>query len=41
MAPNLAVRHLCPNCKEDPPNIVEEFGKGDLVGSLGGPGVFD
>ncbi|GMK56109.1 hypothetical protein CspeluHIS016_0211650 [Cutaneotrichosporon spelunceum] len=29
--PNLAVRHLCPNCRTDPPNIVEEYSHGDLV----------
>lgn len=29
--PNLNVRHLCPNCREDPPNIVEEYSSGDLV----------
>lgn len=29
--PNLNVRHLCPNCRTDPPNIVEEYSKGDLV----------
>ncbi|KAK4689371.1 transcription initiation factor TFIIB, partial [Tremellales sp. Uapishka_1] len=31
VAPNLAVRHICPNCRNDPPNIVEESSKGDLV----------
>ncbi|WVR08868.1 hypothetical protein IAU60_005927 [Kwoniella sp. DSM 27419] len=29
--PNLNVRHLCPNCRSDPPNIIEEYSKGDLV----------
>jgi hypothetical protein len=32
--PNLNVRHLCPNCRIDPPNIVEEYSKGDLVRHL-------
>ena len=31
VAPNLNVRHLCPNCRNDPPNIIEEYSKGDLV----------
>lgn len=31
VVPNLAVRHLCPNCRTDPPNIVEEYSHGDLV----------
>nr|XP_018259398.1 transcription initiation factor TFIIB [Kwoniella dejecticola CBS 10117]OBR81556.1 transcription initiation factor TFIIB [Kwoniella dejecticola CBS 10117] len=31
VAPNLNVRHLCPNCRTDPPNIIEEYSKGDLV----------
>jgi hypothetical protein len=31
VVPNLAVRHLCPNCRVDPPNIVEEYSHGDLV----------
>lgn len=31
IAPNLNVRHLCPNCRSDPPNIIEEYSKGDLV----------
>jgi transcription initiation factor TFIIB len=31
VAPNLNVRQICPNCREDPPNIVEEYSKGDLV----------
>ncbi|OCF32436.1 transcription initiation factor TFIIB [Kwoniella heveanensis CBS 569] len=31
VAPNLNVRHLCPNCRSDPPNIIEEYSKGDLV----------
>ncbi|TXT09108.1 hypothetical protein VHUM_02582 [Vanrija humicola] len=31
VAPNLAVRHLCPNCQIDPPNIIEEYSHGDLV----------
>lgn len=31
VVPNLNVRHLCPNCRADPPNIIEEYSKGDLV----------
>ena len=31
VAANLAVRHLCPNCRTDPPNIIEEYSSGDLV----------
>jgi len=31
IVPNLNVRHLCPNCRSDPPNIIEEYSKGDLV----------
>ncbi|WRT69276.1 uncharacterized protein IL334_006260 [Kwoniella shivajii] len=31
VAPNLNVRHLCPNCRTDPPNIIEEYSKGDLT----------
>ncbi|TXT15312.1 uncharacterized protein COLE_01505 [Cutaneotrichosporon oleaginosum] len=31
VAPNLSVRHLCPNCRTDPPHIVEEYSHGDLV----------
>jgi len=31
VAPNLNVRQICPNCRHDPPNIVEEYSKGDLV----------
>lgn len=30
--PNLNVRQICPNCRSDPPNIIEEYSKGDLVG---------
>lgn len=34
--PNLNVSLLCRNCREDPPNIVEEYSSGDLVcGSCG------
>ncbi|EFI27766.1 transcription initiation factor IIB [Coprinopsis cinerea okayama7 len=29
--PDLAVRLICPECKDPNPNIVEEFGSGDLV----------
>lgn len=29
--PDLNVRLLCPDCKTDPPNLVEEFASGDLV----------
>ena len=29
--PNLNVRQLCPNCRKDPPNIIEEYSRGDLV----------
>ena len=29
--PDLAVRLICPECKDPMPNIVEEFGSGDLV----------
>ena len=29
--PDLAVRLICPECKDPTPNIVEEFGSGDLV----------
>jgi len=31
VAPNLNVRQICPNCRTDPPNIIEEYSKGDLV----------
>ncbi|ORY33050.1 putative transcription initiation factor iib [Naematelia encephala] len=31
VAPNLNVRQICPNCRSDPPNIIEEYSKGDLV----------
>ncbi|WWD21257.1 hypothetical protein CI109_105741 [Kwoniella shandongensis] len=31
VAPNLNVRQICPNCRIDPPNIIEEYSKGDLV----------
>ena len=35
-APDLAVRLICPDCQERPPNIVEEYSSGDLVcGSCG------
>jgi len=30
-APDLAVRLICPDCRDPVPNIVEEFGSGDLV----------
>ena len=34
--PDLAVRLICPECKDPNPNIIEEFGSGDLVcGSCG------
>lgn len=34
--PDLAVRLICPQCQDPHPNIVEEFGCGDLVcGSCG------
>lgn len=29
--PDLAVRLICPECQNPNPNIVEEFGAGDLV----------
>ncbi|KZS97854.1 TFIIB-domain-containing protein [Sistotremastrum niveocremeum HHB9708] len=29
--PDLAVRLICPDCRDPNPNIVEEFGSGDLV----------
>jgi len=29
--PDLAVRLVCPECRDPNPNIVEEFGSGDLV----------
>lgn len=29
--PDLNLRLLCPECKIDPPNLVEEFASGDLV----------
>ncbi|KAF2735016.1 transcription initiation factor-like protein iib [Polyplosphaeria fusca] len=33
---NLNVKLLCPDCREDPPNLVEEFSSGDVVcGSCG------
>lgn len=31
VVPNLNVRQICPNCRSDPPNIIEEYSKGDLV----------
>ncbi|KAA1473428.1 cyclin-like protein [Dentipellis sp. KUC8613] len=35
-APDLAVHLICPDCRDPHPNIVEEFGSGDLVcGSCG------
>ncbi|KAF9057882.1 cyclin-like protein [Panaeolus papilionaceus] len=30
-APDLSVRLICPECRDPNPNIVEEFGSGDLV----------
>jgi transcription initiation factor TFIIB len=30
-APDLAVRLICPECRDPNPHIVEEFGSGDLV----------
>jgi transcription initiation factor TFIIB len=33
---DLAIRLMCPNCKEEVPNIVEEYSSGDLIcGSCG------
>src|SRR5581483_341501 len=29
--PDLNIRLICPDCKTQPPNIVEEFANGDLV----------
>jgi transcription initiation factor TFIIB len=29
--PDLNVRLVCPDCKIDPPNLVEEFASGDIV----------
>lgn len=29
--PDLAVRLICPNCRDPNPNIIEEFSSGDLV----------
>lgn len=29
--PDLSVRLICPECRDPNPNIVEEFGSGDLV----------
>ena len=29
--PDLAVRLICPDCRDPNPHIVEEFGSGDLV----------
>ena len=35
-APDLAVRLVCPDCRDPVPNIVEEYSSGDLVcGSCG------
>ncbi|RXK38452.1 hypothetical protein M231_04217 [Tremella mesenterica] len=31
IVPNLNVKHVCPNCRNNPPNIIEEYSKGDLV----------
>lgn len=31
IVPNLNIKQICPNCRTDPPNIVEEYAKGDLV----------
>lgn len=34
--PDLSVRLICPECRDPNPNIIEEFGSGDLVcGSCG------
>ncbi|KAI0050030.1 transcription initiation factor IIB [Auriscalpium vulgare] len=30
-APDLSVRLICPDCRDPNPNIIEEFGRGDLV----------
>lgn len=35
--PDLSVRLICPECRDPNPNIVEEFGSGDLV--CGGCGL--
>ncbi|KAF8138941.1 cyclin-like protein [Boletus edulis] len=35
--PDLAVRLICPDCRDPNPNVVEEFGSGDLV--CGGCGL--
>lgn len=35
--PDLAVRLICPDCRDPNPNIIEEFGSGDLV--CGGCGL--
>lgn len=29
--PDLAVRLICPDCQDENPNIIEEYGSGDLV----------
>ncbi|KAL7421446.1 transcription initiation factor IIB [Cryptotrichosporon argae] len=29
--PNLSVKQICPNCRSDPPNIIEEYSHGDLT----------
>ena len=35
-APDLAVRLICNDCRENPPNLVEDFSSGDVVcGSCG------
>jgi hypothetical protein len=28
---DLAIRLMCPNCKEEVPNIIEEYSSGDLI----------
>jgi len=30
-AENLNIRIICPDCREDPPNLIEEFSSGDLI----------
>lgn len=33
---NLTLKEICPDCREDPPDLVEEFSSGDMVcGSCG------
>lgn len=29
--PNLAVRFMCPDCKNPQPNLIEEYSSGDIV----------